>query len=256
MERHTGGPAWAAERGIHVDPTQDDQQIARVLVEMGGVLHSEQTVDRILQLVTELTERTVRTACAVSITFAGDDEPFTPNASATLARDLDEIQYSAGTGPCLTALAQHHTINTVLERSHERWPELAAAAISEGVGSVLSLPLMMRDRSLGALNIYSPDARPFDDTEATTASLLSQQAAAVLANAEAFASATNVIGQLQEALVTRDLIGQAKGILMAHEHCDANAAFDVLRRASQRTNRKLRDIAAEIVASTAGKATR
>jgi GAF domain-containing protein len=243
---------WVMERGIPMDPTEDDQRIARVLIEMGGVLHSEQTVDRILQLVTELTERTVRSACAVSVTLAGDEGPFTPNASASVARLLDEAQYRAGAGPCLSALGEHHVINTLLEDSDGRWPAFAQAAIAEGIGSILSVPLMTRARSVGALNIYSRDSRHFDEAEEQTASLLSQQAAAVLANAVAFATATTLIEQLRDALETRDLIGQAKGILMAREQCDANAAFDILRRASQRTNRKLRDLAADLVASTTG----
>jgi GAF domain-containing protein len=238
-----------------MDPAQnDDHHIARVLIEMGGVLQSEQTVARTLQLVTEITERTVRSACAVSVTLAGKDGPFTPNASETIARQLDEVQYAAGDGPCLDALSQRRSINTSLtdRDGDSRWPEFTIAAKTNDLGSILSMPIVVKDRSLGALNIYSQDHRAFDDTEEATASLLAEQAAAVLANAVAFADATAHNSQLLEALETRDLIGQAKGILMAREHCDAGAAFDILRRASQRTNRKLRDIAASLVASTTG----
>lgn len=245
-----------SQYGGPVDPTENDS-IARVLIEMGGVLHSEQTVDRTLELVTELTERTVRSACAVSVTLAGRGGPYTPNASETIARDLDQVQYEAGQGPCLDALAQRRRINVSLLDDHGdvRWPEFALAAKANGVGSVLSMPLVVQERSLGGLNIYSPDERRFDETEQATASLLAQQAAAVLANAVAFADASALNSQLREALETRDLIGQAKGILMAREQCDAGAAFDMLRRASQRTNRKLRDIAAELVASASGQDT-
>ena len=103
-----------------MDPAQNDGQIARVLIEMGGVLHSEHTVDRTLQLVTELTERTVRSASAVSVTLAGKDGAYTPNASETIARMLDEVQYEAGHGPCLDALAQRQTINAALGDGDER----------------------------------------------------------------------------------------------------------------------------------------
>lgn len=233
-----------------MDPAQDDGRVARVLIEMGGVLHSEQTVARTLELVTELTERTVRSACAVSVTLAGKDGPYTPNASQTVARTLDEVQYEAGDGPCLDALSQRHTINASLGDGDGRWPDFASAAKANAMGSILSVPLAVEDRSLGALNIYSPDTQLFDETEAATASLLAQQASAVLATAVAFADATALNGQLLDALATRDLIGQAKGILMAREQCDASAAFDILRRASQRSNRKLRDVAADLVAST------
>jgi GAF domain-containing protein len=233
-----------------MDPAQNNREITRVLIEMGGVLHSEETVNRTLQLVTELAERTVRSASAVSVTLTGEDGFFTPNASEPIARTLDEVQYAADDGPCLDALSQQRSVNVSLAHVDSRWPEFTIAAKANDLGSILSMPLLVKEQSLGALNIYSPDARQFDASEEATASLLAQQASAVLATAVAFADAANLNGQLLDALATRDLIGQAKGILMAREQCDASAAFDILRRASQRTNRKLRDIAVDLVAST------
>lgn len=230
-------------------PIDEDQRIAEVLVRMGAVLHNEETIDRILQLVTELTERTVRSACAVSVTLVRDDNPSTPNASETVARELDQVQYDTDDGPCLQALSQRRTINASLGDADGRWPKFTRAADDKGIRSILSVPLVVRDSSLGALNIYSRDHRPFDEVEQTTASLLAQQASAVLANANAFAETAALNGQLLDALETRDLIGQAKGILMAREACDAETAFDILRRASQRSNRKLRDLAADLIES-------
>jgi len=233
-----------------MDPARDNGQIARVLIEMGGVLHSEQTVARTLQLVTELTERTVRSACAVSVTLAGVDGPYTPNASEPIARTLDEVQYEAGDGPCLDAMSEGHTINASLGDGDGRWPDFTSAAKANAIGSTMSVPLVVNDRSLGALNVYSTDTQLYGEIEEATASLLAQQASAVLATAVAFADATALKDQLLQALATRDLIGQAKGILMAREQCDPSAAFDILRRASQRTNRKLREVAADLVRST------
>jgi GAF domain-containing protein len=230
-------------------PSADDGGIGDVLVQMGGVLLSEQTVDRILQLVTELTDRTVGSASAVSVTLIKDDVPYTPNASQAVARELDEVQYAHAAGPCLDAAAHGRMVNTALADVTDRWPEFVAASRAQGVGAILSVPLTIQDRSLGALNIYSRESERFDQADETTAALLALQAAAVLANAEAFANATALNAQLRDALESRDLIGQAKGILMARESCTADAAFDILRRVSQRTNRKLREIAAELVDS-------
>ena len=231
---------------------REQQRFARALIEIGGVLHGEETVDRILELVTELTRRTVRSGCAVSVTLVERKEPFTPTATGTVARALDEVQYETGNGPCLEALAEGRTINASLSECRGHWPAFVDAAEAAGIGSVLSVPLLAPDRALGALNVYSRDDQRFEETEETTASLLAQQAGTVLANAVAFVDATTLNVQLLEALVTRDLIGQAKGILMARQNCHANDAFDILRRASQRTNRKLRDVAAELVAGTTG----
>jgi GAF domain-containing protein len=243
-------PDEVRRTGHPVGPSHEEERIAEVLVQMGGVLLSELTVDRILQLVTELAERSVRSAAAVSVTLMHGGKPDTPNASEAVARDLDEVQYKSGEGPCLDALHDGHVVNCSLDGTGRgRWPAFTEAARLNGMESVLSVPMMVGERSLGALNIYSRSREPYDEAEATTASLLAQQAAAVLANAVAYADVHTLNSQLRDALDSRDLIGQAKGILMERESCNAEAAFDILRRASQRTNTKLRDVAAELIGS-------
>lgn len=228
-------------------PSDDDQGIATVLVRMGGVLLSEQTVDRILQLVTELTERTLESASAASVTLPKNAAgAYTSNASEPVARQLDEVQYEFSKGPCLEALAERHIVSVALADATDRWPEFTAAAMAEGIGAILSVPLAVQDRSLGALNIYSDGHRRFDGVQEATAALLAQQAAAVLANAVAFADATALNRQLRDALESRDVIGQAKGILMARERVTADQAFDMMRRASQRLNVKLRQVAEQV----------
>lgn len=111
----------------------------------------------------------------------------------------------------------------------------------------MSLPLQVGDRTTRALNLYFNRKRGTQGFGADAARTLARQAGAVLANAAALIGAELTNQHLEEALASRDLIGQAKGILMAREGIDADAAFDILRRASQRTDRKLRDIAAEVV---------
>ncbi|MET0729517.1 MAG: GAF and ANTAR domain-containing protein [Acidimicrobiales bacterium] len=231
-----------------MDPSED-AGIAAVLVQMGGALLGEQTVDRTLDLVTELAQRTVRSASAVSVTLRKADLVFTSNASEPIAEELDAVQYATQEGPCLQAISEGRIVNTAFDADEDRWPKFTAAARAEGIGGILSVPLTMPDRSIGALNIYSRAPHRFTDEDETTASLLAQQATAVLANVHAFAEASGLNSQLRDALASRDLIGQAKGILMARESCTAEEAFDILRRASQRTNRKLRDIASDLVMS-------
>lgn len=224
---------------------------AAVQVQMGSALLSEQTVQRTLELVTELTTRAVRSAVAVSVTLQKGDQPHTANSSHDVARELDEVQYRTDDGPCLEALNRHVVINAALAPARHRWPQFVDAATASGMGSILSVPLLTGERALGGLNIYSRAADPFSPEEQTTASLLAEQGAAVLANVAAFGDATVLNAQLMDALESRDEIGQAKGILMERERCNADAAFDILRRASQRTNRKLRDVAQDLIRSVA-----
>jgi GAF domain-containing protein len=232
-----------------VGPSEDDFSVAEVVAQMGRVLLDEDVVDRVFRVVTDVTDRAIRSASAVSITLVENGEAFTPHASEPVARELDEVQYVTTIGPCLEALSVRRNVNAVLDESGARWPAFVAAAIDKGIAGILSVPLIVEEQSLGALNIYSRDPEPFDATEEATASLLARQAATLVANAIAFRAATALNAQLREALESRDVIGQAKGILMERESYTADAAFDVLRRASQRTNRKLRDVANDLVAS-------
>ncbi len=112
---------------------------------------------------------------------------------------------------------------------------------------MLSTPLALRERTLGSLNLYSRTEESFAPAEEQAAQAFAGQASVVLTNATALATSAMVNDQLREALVTRDVIGQAKGILMARQGCSADEAFDVLRRASQRANRTLADMAEELV---------
>jgi GAF domain-containing protein len=130
------------------------------------------------------------------------------------------------------------------------WPHFSEQAGQAGVQSVWSLPLNLRDRTTGALNLYSTTRRSWDDPAAGAARGLARQAAVVLANATTLMTVQLRNQQLQQAVESRDLIGQAKGILMARQSISADEAFDILRRASQRANWKLRDIAADLVAGT------
>jgi GAF domain-containing protein len=111
----------------------------------------------------------------------------------------------------------------------------------------LSFPLAIDDRPLGAMNLYARTERAFADTDLETGALFASQAAIVLGNAQVYWDARDLSARLGEAMKSRAIIEQAKGMLMAAQHCDEDHAFDLLVRASQRENLKLRDIAARIV---------
>jgi GAF domain-containing protein len=185
----------------------------------------------------------------VSITtLLSDGSPRTSGASTELAAALDGTQYESG-GPCVEAARDGRPRNVVIADHARRWPEYAAHAASLGIHRSLSVPLMMGAQPAGTLNIYAASPSPFGAEEERLAELLAQQASAALTHASALEAAEGITLQLREALETRDLIGQAKGILMERESCTAEEAFDMLRRASQRTNRKLREVASDLVSS-------
>lgn len=170
------------------------------------------------------------------MTVLGRTEVKTVATTDELPCDVDQAQLDSGEGPCLTALYQAKIVSAPDVVADGRWPEFARRAAGLKVGSMLSFQLFVEDEDLGALNLYSARTHAFDDESVHVGSLFAGHAAIALADA-------TEREQLGVAVQTRDLIGQAKGILMERHQMDADQAFAVLVRASQHLNLKLRDIA-------------
>jgi GAF domain-containing protein len=160
----------------------------------------------------------------------------TPAWTNELVRAVDAVQYETGQGPCLDAIYLQQTVRVSDMGSDNRWPEFAKRAQQLGVGSMLSFQLYLVGDNLGALNLYNREPGAFDDDSEHVGLLFASHAAVAMAGAQRNE-------QLNQAMRTRDLIGQAKGILMERHKLTADQAFMLLVRTSQVTNRKLRDIA-------------
>lgn len=146
---------------------------------------------------------------------------------------VDQLQATYREGPCVTALWDEHTVAVEdMAAEASRWPRFAPEAVKGGIGSMLSFQLFAREDSLGALNLYAGQARGFTADSHTLGGLFAMHAAAALGEAQH-------IAQLHHALETRDVIGQAKGVLMERFGIDAEQAFAMLVRSSQQTNMKL-----------------
>lgn len=183
-----------------------------------------------------------------SITFtSGDDNGWTVGTTGELATRLDEAQYALGHGPCIAAGAGGETLLIRDFALEQRWPAYAPVALEAGVHSSLSVPFPIQQHVIAALNLYSEQVDPFTDDDVVLAQQIASQAAVAVANAVLYDSASQLAAQLQRAMESRATIEQAKGIIMATSRCTPDEAFNVLVRASQRENRKLRDIAADLV---------
>lgn len=166
----------------------------------------------------------------------------TPAATAELVAHIDQLQDEVGQGPCLDAIREHITVRCDDLNAEARWPDFAARATQLGVRSMLSFQLFVRDRDLGALNLYSSAPASFDEVDEQIGLLLASHAAVAMVGAQGRHN-------FAVALATRDLIGQAKGILMERRKITAKRAFELLVRASQRSNRKLHEIADDLVST-------
>jgi len=183
------------------------------------------------------------------ITMLVDDRVTTQAFTDPTCPHIDQAHYDSGHGPCLDAFRNGSAIVVEsLEAEGGRYAEFAAAAMAHGVYSTLSLPVLTGERSIGAMNSYAGADRAFGETDADVGQVFADQAAVVLVNAEAYWDAQLKIEHLQRALAGREVIDLAKGIIMKTTGCDANQAFETLVKQSQAENRKLRDVAADIVA--------
>lgn len=222
-------------------------EVTASLAQLAGLVLSEKTVDAVLQLLVSLAASSIPHTDAASVSVVRTGRFETSNATSEEVRAVDERQYHRGQGPCVEAIRSGRRHNIVIAQETERWPEFAAAALSAGFTATLSTPLRAQDRIIGALNLYSRSGDAFGESDAEQAERFAQHAAAVLANAIDLTTAGKMNQQLQEAMRSREVIGKAQGILMVRHHCTSEEAFDLLRQGSQRSNRKLREVAAEIV---------
>jgi len=153
---------------------------------------------------------------------------------------LDRLQQQLGDGPCIDAATHQSVFRIEDTRQDERWPEFSAEAARLNVRSLLCVPLWVDERSLGALSLYADQVAAFTDLHERVTTLLATFAALALAEAQR-------ADQMHDALGNRDVIGQAKGILMERHGITAEAAFSVLSRTSQAENIKLAEIAHRLV---------
>jgi GAF domain-containing protein len=229
------------------EPSAEDQgttkaqdELAQRLSELARSLQAESDPERVLDEVVAAAVALIPGVDEGSISVVtGRRNVTSQNASGELPRRVDAVQAEVGEGPCLDAAFEQQTVRVPDMAAEERWPRFAQRAAEIGAASMLSFQLYVEGDNLGALNLYSRRPNAFDDESEHVGLLFASHAAVAFADAQK-------IGQLYVAVDSRDLIGQAKGILMERHKITADQAFRLLVRASQDQNRKLRDLAEEL----------
>ena len=219
--------------------------------ELGRIRLADVEIDTLLDKIAQLAKRTIPGASEVSVTLVQGDDAHSAAFTGALALRLDEMQYERGYGPCLDASAGNASVSVTDTANEERWPDWAGAAQEAGAHSSLSIGLPVHEKVTGALNIYATKAHAFDDDAAALARTFAGFAAVGLANAHLYQTQATLAGDMQKAMESRAVIEQAKGIIMGERRCTAAEAFAVLSKLSQHSNRKLRDVAAALVAKAA-----
>ena len=222
---------------------------AEALERLGRLSLRELSMESLLQQVAELSKTVMPGNPETSVLLLVKDKPTTVVSTGQLATELDERQYERGHGPCLHAARTGELTEIPDTRTDDRWPDYTPRAAERGNLSSLSVPLMIDEDAQvsGALNIYAREPDAFDEDTRAAATGFAPYAAIAVGNMHAYQSARNMVDNLQVALETRAVIDQAKGILMERHKLTADQAFQALSRASMNSNRKVRDIADELV---------
>jgi GAF domain-containing protein len=169
-------------------------------------------------------------------------------ASAPFVAEIDEIQYvTLKEGPCITAALEKRTVRSGSLGGERMWPRFGPRVGRLGVHSALSLPLLLSDRVIGAINVYAHGKDAFDEHAAELGELFAKPAAVAVHNAQILAHARALTAQLQTALSTRPVIDQAIGLIRGRSGHTTEEAFAQLRAISQAEHRKLAEVAQQIV---------
>ncbi|WP_116946764.1 GAF and ANTAR domain-containing protein [Jiangella endophytica] len=236
----------------------DEPQPGRDLSELLGAVHNlllnAPRVEEFLTDLAKLAADLVEPPASCGITTTYDGRPRTVVSSDPRAAQVDEGQYTGGWGPCVHTLVSGDVVEIADQRSDPRWPEYRVHAVTLGVRSSLSLPLVVNGDVIGAMNLYDFDQpEAFDDQNRRRAETFAAQASTALTLALRQAHDTELTEQLEQALATRSVIDQAVGILMAQQRCTADEAFALLRKHSQNNNLKLRTVAERMVSRVSGR---
>ena len=182
-------------------------------------------------------------AADVSVTIGPPANPNHVDSNSAFAQQLDGLQMQAGEGPCQSAWETRSLVLTADIREDPRWPELTRLAASTGLASALALPVRTDDAVVGVVNAYSTDPGAFARIDVDLAEIAAFAVGQVFQRIETTRALSDMVANLRQALSSRSVIDQAKGILMARHGYDADEAFTALSEISQRENVKVRDLA-------------
>lgn len=186
-------------------------------------------------------------ADGAGLTLLENDRADTVVTTAPFVREIDDIQYSIGQGPCISAAAEGQTVLSGSLGGDRRWPKFGARVARLGVHSAVSLPLITARGVVGALNVYAHGKHVFDERAAELGELFAVPAAISVQNAQVLAQTRRLANQLQSAIVSRGVIDRAVGVLMSRSGVTEAEAIDRLRTISQNEHRKLVVVAESIV---------
>ena len=218
----------------------------RALTELAGVVLVQDDLPATLQEICRIAVRAVPSAEGASVTTFPEGRPVAI-ASDEWSKEFDELQYVEHEGPCLDAYRTGNAFRVRDLAEDTRWPSYVPRAVEHGARSMISLPMAAEGNIIGALNLYSKTPDAFTSEAVSIAEIVAAHAGMASQVAAALFGHRDLAQQLREAMQSRAVIEQAKGIVMAQQRCTVDEAFERLTKVSQNSNRKLRDVARALV---------
>ncbi|MFD0925184.1 GAF and ANTAR domain-containing protein [Williamsia deligens] len=221
--------------------------LSTTMAELARRLKSEsRDTESVLRAISAAAVESIPHAEYASITLVEKKSSITsPVLIGDLAAASDRLQAELREGPCVTSALQADTVVIDDTRTEERWPRFCAGAADLGIRSMVCFCLYVEGDNFGALNLHSTRVDAFDDESQSIGSLFAAHAAIAF-------SSVREKEQIRSALTNRDIIGQAKGMLMERYSLSADDAFQLLARLSQDSNTKLSDVALQVVEAGPG----
>lgn len=214
----------------------------------------EEDVDSTSQRIVQLAVHAIDGAEDASISLFEKGKITTVASTSDVGRQIDSLQYETAEGPCLSSIERHATFHIADVETDETWPSFSKRAATEtGTRSMVTVVLELHDGARAALNLSSSEVDAFSEEDITMSAVFAAQAGVALGNALTHANSLKKVAELEEGMRTRQVIGQAVGIIMSTRQVDADEAFDILRKISQAANIKLRDIATRLVDDTSNR---
>jgi GAF domain-containing protein len=192
--------------------------------------------------------RVIAPGADLSVTLGPPTDPHSLDSTTQLAQHYDGLQMRAGEGPCQSAWESAAIVLTDDLSTDPRWPGFTDLAATAGLASVLAVPVRSDEKVLGVVNAYATEPAAFARLDVALAELTAYMVGQVLHRVETIRGLTELVANLRQALSSRSVIDQAKGILVARHGYDPETAFHVLSEQSQHRNVKLRVLASQLVA--------
>ncbi|MGG5260142.1 GAF and ANTAR domain-containing protein [Phycicoccus avicenniae] len=230
------------------EDTDPNALLERFTQELGGVLETMDELSDYLERVVHAVRRHVDGCDEVGVTVLSGDRPHTAAYTTVQTLEIDAAQYALDEGPCLDAAhTRKEQMVPDLCTDDGRWPRFAEISRRDGMRSLYAVPLVSGDECVGAINLYAWATNAFDDFDAALVRVAASRCADAVVAVTALDGMRRLAGQLEQAMASRAVIEQAKGVIMALRGVPEHDAFEVLRKTSQDRNVKVRVLADEVV---------